>query len=76
MVHCSAARQPPHHMDAMLLHVGGIDLLHRVLVFPDNYGGLINIEEQEVLPGTDLLQRIFLQGQIDRRIGNAFVVNE
>src|SRR5690606_15914340 len=76
VVYGPAPGQAPHYVDAFGIHVLPVDLLHGVLVAPDDDRGLVDVEEENVFAGGDIAQQVFLQGQVDGRIGYVFVIDK
>ena len=63
-----AAGEPANHLNAVLPHIGGIDLLHRVLVLP-HHDGVVILPEHEISKGTvQGIKDILLQGQVKGRV--------
>ena len=59
-----AAGQPPHHLDAVLLGVGLVDLLERILVFTHHKRGRGAPEEKHRLIELFLRRKIQLQAEV------------
>src|SRR5690606_25083888 len=76
MIHGAAAGDPPHHMDAALLHQPGLDLLDGILVPADDDRRLVDVEEAALLAGIPVAEHVLLEREVEARIGDAAVVDE
>jgi len=63
-------------MQSLLFHIVRVDLFDRILIFTDDDGRLVDIEQQIALIDIKVLKGVFLYGKIDPWIRDAFIVYE
>src|SRR5690606_11742396 len=74
MIDRSTSRKATNHLDSFLPDIGLVNFLQGILVFANNDGGFVDIKEKIAVVGRNVLQYVFLHGQVEHGVGNALVI--
>ncbi|MNC21884.1 hypothetical protein D3C75_698710 [compost metagenome] len=76
MIHCSASGEPAHDLDVVFFYIFLINLFDCILVLADDDGRAVDIKEQIAVVHREVFERELLNGQVDRSVCNAGVINK